>query len=106
MADRIQVSTVQLKIAATLYQKLQSQMMDTCIQMNNTANVVTSGWKGKASNAFSNAFNEMYAELKQTDDKMQDAVEELMKVAGIFDEAESSIKSTSAALDTGISPFA
>ena len=48
----------------------------------------------------------MYKNLSQTEDKMNDAVDELTKAAGIYEQVENSNKSQMASLDVGTSPFA
>ena len=105
MASRLKVSTTELNDASNEYKKCNSEMMNICSQINSAVYNVNGSWRGKASDSFLGKFEEMYAQLKQTDDKTNDAVDELLKAAGIFESAENANAQMAAALHTGTSPF-
>ena len=101
MADQIHVTTDKLRETAQQYAKYQAEMRQTCADINTTAQACREYWAGSASDAFQNRFSAMFSELKQTDSRMQEAVDGLKKAAGIFDESERQTLNQAQGLETG-----
>jgi len=106
MANTLKVSTEELKNASGEFSRHRTALSNTCGQIASTVHSAQSTWKGKASASYMDRFDQMYSELKQTDDKMQDAVDELLQAAGIFESSEKQTKTMMSGLETGDSPFA
>jgi WXG100 family type VII secretion target len=105
MANRLKVSTKELEDASNEYRKCNADMMNICAQVTAIVHRVNGSWKGKASNSFFDKFSRMDQELKQTNDKTNDAVDELREAAGIFESAENTNIKITSALQVGVSPF-
>ena len=106
MANALKVSTEELKAASGEFSRHRSVLNTTCNQIANNVHSAQNSWKGKACAAYMDRFDQMYAELQQTDVKMQDAVDELLKAADIFEGSEKQTKNMMSMLETGESPFA
>ena len=105
MADRIRVSTAELRTAVEKYNNVKGQIQNAYLQMSNAVREVDVSWNGAASEAYKNQFDLLYKNIEQTELKVQDAVDELLKTAEIYDEQETGISQTFADLDIGTSPF-
>ena len=105
MAERILVTTEEMRQTATRYQSAQGELQSAFSEMDRALNILESCWKGPAYLAMRTQWNIAYKNIKRADEKMQDAVDELNTVANLFDESESSIQSSFGSLDTGTSPF-
>ena len=105
MADIIHVSTEELRDAVTKYNTQKTQLQMAYLQMSNAVRTVDSTWNGDASEAFKAQFDQMYKNIEQTEQKVQDAIDEVTKAAEIYEEAENSISQSFSSLDTGTSPF-
>ena len=105
MADHLKVSTAQLRNTSQEYARRKKEMESTCAALAGIVRGTPEFWRGSANDAYLNKFSILYEQLKQTDEKMQDAVDELLKAAGIFEEIEGRNATAAQSLDTGISPF-
>ena len=105
MADQLKVSTDQLKNTSREFSSRKKELEGICSQMSGIAKGTPEYWRGNANDAFVAKFSAMYDQLRETDVKMQDAVDELLKAAGIFEESESRNSTAMQSLDTGTSPF-
>ena len=105
MADRMRVSTEQLKKTADRFSKEREKMEETCRETAGTARGTQEYWRGPAGEAFLNRFSAMEGELMKTDRRVQDAVDGLLKAAGIFEDSEKETSGKAQSLDTGLSPF-
>lgn len=106
MANKLKVSTEELKAASGEFSRHRSALDNTCKEIASSVYSVQDSWKGKACTAYMDRFNQMYAQLQQTGMKMQDAVDELLKAADIFEGSEKQAKNIMGILETGESPFA
>ena len=106
MADIIHVSTEELRDAVSKYNTQKTQLQMAYLQMSNAVRTVDSTWNGDASEAFKAQFDQMYKHIEQTEQKVQDAVDELTKAAEIYDEIEQTNQQTFANLVVGTSAFA
>ena len=105
MAERILVSTEEMRQTATQYQSAQGVLQNSFSELDRALKILETCWKGPAYMAMRTQWNIAYGNIKRADEKMQDAIDELNKVANLFDENESQLQSTFGSLDTGTSPF-
>ena len=105
-ADVLKVTPEELRNTATQFKSNLQKMQTAYLQMSDAVRNLDTSWNGEASEQFKNQFEAMYKNLSQTEDKMNDAVDELTKAAGIYEQVENSNKSQMASLDVGTSPFA
>ena len=73
--------------------------------MSNAIRQVDSSYDGEASEALKAQFDAMYKNIEQTEQKVQDAIDEVSKAAEIYEETENTISQAYNSLDTGTSPF-
>lgn len=105
MAERILVTTDEMRETVSEYQAAKGVLQDAFSSLDRALNILESCWRGPAYMAMRTQWNAAHANIKRADEKMQDAVEELNAVAQLFDENEATLKSTFGSLDTGTSPF-
>ncbi len=105
-ADVLKVTPEELRNTATQFKSNLQKMQTAYLQMSDAVRSLDTSWNGDASEQFKTQFDNMYKNLSQTEDKMNDAVDELTKAAGIYEQVENSNKSQMASLDVGTSPFA
>ena len=105
-ADVLKVTPEELRNTATQFKSNLQKMQTAYLQMSDAVRSLDTSWNGDASEQFKIQFDNMYKNLSQTEDKMNDAVDELTKAAGIYEQVENSNKSQMASLDVGTSPFA
>jgi len=105
-ADVLKVTPEELRNTATQFKSNLQKMQTAYLQMSDAVRNLDTSWNGDASEQFKIQFDNMYKNLSQTEDKMNDAVDELTKAAGIYEQVENSNKSQMASLDVGTSPFA
>lgn len=105
MAERILVTTDEMRQTAREYLSAKGELQDAFSSLDRALNILESCWKGPAYMAMRTQWNIAYKNIKRADEKMQDAVDELNSVAGLFDENEATLQSTFGSLDVGTSPF-
>ena len=105
MADIIHVDTGAMRSAAVKFKSCQQEMENAYLTMSNAVRELDSTWNGEASEAFKNQFNDLCKNIEQTEAKVNDAVDETLKAADLYDEVEASLESTFGGLDVGTSPF-
>ena len=106
MADVLKVTPEELQATANQFKSYQGNLQTAYLTMSDAVRSLDTTWNGDASEQFKAQFDSMYNNLKQTEDKMADAIDELMKAFDIYNEAESNIKAQVDTLDEGTSPFA
>ena len=106
MADVLKVTPEELKSTASQFKTYQGNMQTAYTAMSTAVNNLGSTWTGEASQQFKTQFESLYKNRAQSEQKMADAVDELTKAAGVYEEVENSIKSAVSQLDVGTSPFA
>ena len=106
MADVLKVTPEELQSTANQFKTYQSNLQTAYLQMSDAVRSLDTTWNGEASEQFKTQFDAMYKNLSQTEAKMTDAIDELLKAHDIYQEAENAIKGQVDALDTGTSPFA
>ena len=106
MADVLKVTPEELKNTASQFKTYQGNLQTAYLQMSDAVRTLDTTWNGEASEQFKSQFDAMYKNLSQTEQKMTDAIDELLKAADIYEEVENSIKGQVDALEEGTSPFA
>jgi len=106
MADVLKVTPEELRNTATQFKANQQKMQTAYLQMSDAVRSLDTTWNGEANEQFKTQFENMYKNLSQTEQKMEDAVDELTKAAGIYEEVENGLKSLAQSLEVGTSPFA
>lgn len=105
MADILQVTPEQLQQTAQQFKTYQSQLQTAYLKMSNTVRRIDAIWNGEASEQFKAQFDSMYKNLEQTEQKMQDGIDELLKAHDTYLTTEQAIQKTTQQLETGTSPF-
>ena len=82
MADRITISTEEMQTAVSAYEAQKAIKMDAIASMKSAVDAMDGSWDGPASEAFMAAFNSLYGKMMKTEEKMQDAVDELNAIIG------------------------
>ena len=106
MADVLKVTPEELQAAASQFKTQQAVLQTAYLTMSDAVRSLDTTWNGEASEQFKSQFDSMYKNLSQTEEKMTDAVDELLKAHDIYEEAENAIKGQVSALSEGTSPFA
>ena len=106
MADVLKVTPEELISTASSFKSSQQQMQTAYLTMSDAVRSLDTTWNGDASEQFKAQFDAMYKNLSQTEQKMTDAVDELLKAADLYQQVEDSIKSAVSGLEEGTSPFA
>lgn len=105
MAEKILVTTEEMRQTATNYLSAKGELQNSFSSLDRALKILESCWKGPAYMAMRTQWDIAYKNIKRADEKMQDAVDELNSVAGLFDQNEATLQSTFSSLDTGSSPF-
>lgn len=106
MADILKVSPEQLVATASKFKSEMQNMQVAHMKMSEAIRSLDGTWDGGASEQFKASFDAMYNNLKMTDEKMTDAVEELLKANELFEQYEQQNQQIAASLEEGTSPFA
>ncbi len=106
MADVLKVTPEELQATANQFKTYQSNLQTAYLTMSDAVRSLDSSWNGEANEQFKAQFDAMYKNLSQTEEKMADAIDELLKAFDIYTEAEDAIKGQIDTLEEGTSPFA
>lgn len=104
--DIIKVSTEEMSACIARYTTEKSKLMEAfqiCVQ---ASSLLAQSWAGPSFLACSAKMAATYANLFQSEQKMDDAIQELNDVINIMDNAENTIQSDVNSLEIGESPFA
>ena len=104
-ADVLKVSPDQLVATASKFKSEMQNMQIAHLKMSEAIRSLDGTWDGGASEQFKSNFDAMYNNLKQTDEKMTDAVEELLKANEQFEQYEQQNQQLAASLDEGTGAF-
>ena len=88
-----------------IYKAKKTEHMACFVKMNQVVQGLRGVWSGDAANTFYQKFNEFYKNIKLSEDKMQDAIDELTRSSDVFAQAERDVKNIASNLQTGSSPF-
>ena len=106
MADVLKVTPQELQNTASNFKSSQQKMQTAYLTMSDAVRSLDTTWNGEASEQFKAQFDSMYKNLSQTEQKMTDAIDELLKAQDLYESVENELKSMAASLDEGTSPFA
>ncbi len=105
MADVLKVTPEKLQETAGQFKSHQSNLQTAYLTMSDAVRSLDTTWNGEASEQFKAQFDSMYKNLSQTEAKMKDAIDELLKANEIFSTTETEIGNTVGSLDQGTDPF-
>ena len=105
MAEKITVSTEEMQQTLSVYSAQKGMQSAAFNNMKSAVTTLSSTWEGEAYNAFRQQFEMFYKNIQQSEEKMQDAVDELRKTSDLFLETENKAKTDAGGLDVGTSPF-
>jgi uncharacterized protein YukE len=92
MADRILISTEEMQAAVSAYEAQKTIKMDAIAAMKNAVDTMDGSWDGPASEVFMAAFGALYTKMMKTEERMEDAIQELNNLINTANEAEESVK--------------
>jgi len=105
MADILKVTPAELVDTAAKFKTYQNTLKVAYLTMSDAVRHLDASWNGEASETFKAQFDAMYANLSQTEEKMDDAIDELTKAHDLYEDVEAAVKAQADALETGTSPF-
>ena len=88
MADRLLISTEEMRTAVSTYEEQKEIKMEALAQMKNAVDNMDGSWDGPASEIFMAAFNALYAKMLKTEELMDDAINELNNLIARTEEIE------------------
>jgi uncharacterized protein YukE len=103
--DLIKVSTAEMEAAIAKYNAEKAKLMGAFSICTKATSLIARSWAGPSFAVTSAKMAATWKNLFDTERKINDAIDELKKTIGIFDEAENSNKSNFAGLEVGTSPF-
>jgi WXG100 family type VII secretion target len=80
MADRITIETDEMRAAVSTYEAQKNIKMDAIASMKSAVETMDSSWDGPASDVFMGAFNLLYGKMMKTEERMDDAINELNRI--------------------------
>ncbi len=92
MADRITISTEEMQAAVSAYEAQKTIKMDAIAAMKNAVDSMDGSWDGPASEVFMAAFSALYTKMMKTEERMEDAIQELNSLINAATEAEEANK--------------
>jgi WXG100 family type VII secretion target len=95
MADRIIISTEEMQAAVSAYEAQKQVKMDALSAMKSAVDNMDGSWDGPASEVFMAAFNSLYGKMLKTEEKMEDAIQELNGIITEADETEQAARGVS-----------
>lgn len=101
MAERILVSTELMLQTMQQYENNKNKQMIAYLQLYRTVHSLDGVWVGAAHDVFIERFEALYNNISQSEERMQDAVNELRSSSDIFQAAEDDIKGEASGLDAG-----
>jgi len=101
MASQIKVDLPIMQETVSKYDSAKNALSEAIVQMKSAVDSVA--WTGAAAEAFKQQFDQLYSNLKRSDEIMLDAENDLKNTMRILEAAESETKASSGRLDTGSS---
>ena len=101
MAEQILVNPELMLQTMNQYNTCKGNQTAAYTQLQAAVKSLAGAWEGDAYNAFTAKFNELYNNIKQSEERMQDAVTELQKSHDIFQQVESTISGEVNSLSAG-----
>lgn len=106
MADKILVSTEEMTACIGRYTAEKAKLMEALGICLKASNLLARSWAGPSFAVCCAKMANTYKNLAQSEQKMNDAIQELSKTISIMEKAEGNVKTIASSLDTGTSPFA
>lgn len=105
MAEKIKVSTDEMQATIARYNSARNTLQGAFKSLDSAINILNNTWKGGAWMAFKAMWDIANSNIRQSDERMRDAVDELNKTMEIMLAAEGKVKSNVSTLEAGSSPF-
>ena len=105
MAEIIKVSTDEMRQTVSRFTTAQRRLDEAYTHMDRCVSLLDGRWTGPAFLAMQTQWRLMYNNIRQANEKMQDAIDELNATADLFDQNESKITGNFQSLEVGSSPF-
>ncbi len=105
MAEIIKVSTEEMRHTVAEFTTAQRELDEAYQWMDRAVKMLNSCWKGAAYSIMRTQWTLTYNNIERSNERMQDAIDELNKSADLFDSNEAAQISSFQALDVGTSPF-
>ena len=99
MADRITISTEEMQTAVSAYETQKAVKMDAIAAMKAAVDAMDGSWDGPASEAFIAAFNSLYGKMMKTEEKMEDAIQELNQIINKSEAANTDVSNLAKAAE-------
>ena len=106
MADVIKVSTEEMSACIARYTAEKAKLMNALSICLKASQLLMRSWAGPSFAVCCAKMADTYKNLFQSEQKIDDAINELKKTISIMEQAEGKVKSNVASLDVGTSPFA
>ena len=104
--DIIKVSTEEMSECISRYTSEKSRLMEAFTICISASTLLAQSWAGPSFAVCCAKMAATYANLFQSEQKMDDAIDELKSVIDIMETAEGKVQSDAGSLEVGDSPFA
>jgi uncharacterized protein YukE len=105
MADVIKVDPEAMNACIAKYTAERAKLMNALQICVKASQLLAQSWAGPSFAITCAKMADTYKNLFQSEQKIDDAINELRKTIAIMEQAEGKIKSSAGALDVGTSPF-
>ena len=105
-ANKIVVNEGTMQNAINNYNNCMKAFENAYLQMSNAVRQADSTWHGQASETFKDKFNQMYNNISQTQNNVQEAVAELNRALETYAATEQRVVGMIDALNIGSNPWA
>ena len=103
-ADKIKVSTSEMQTCISNYQQARSTLADAFSALDQAKSHIDICWDGPAKTVYMMRWNNINANLRRTDNVIEQSINGLNNIINTMDNAENTIGSTAASLDVGTTP--
>lgn len=106
MSEVIKIDTAAMNACISNYMAQKAQLLGALAICTSASALLAQSWAGPSFQITCAKMEKTFNNLKETDEKINDAINELRKTISTMEAAEGKIKASMASLDTGTSPFA
>lgn len=103
-SEEIRVSIEALNSAIKDFQGKRDSMENSYLKISNVVRELNTTWRGSSANKFSDQFNELYKNLSQTREQMDNAISKLEQARNIYQETEEAVGVMTESLEEGETP--
>lgn len=103
MAIKVKINPDVFKNHISALEAKKTEMLMDALQITQAVFNLDGTYDGQASEAFKAEWNDMYQQLKQNDDKMQEVIDDLKQGLETYIQQEEAARSAMSSLDTGSS---